>query len=101
MWGRVVASDGFTDPAYGIVLLAYVRQAESDGLPLKSLAALREIGPDTVLLRWAAKLLGDGTLELAEAASRPEETFVRLSSDGMRRLEAWLHSTKADIGSVL
>jgi len=101
MWRRMVASDECTIPEYGILLLAYVRQAENSGLPLRSLAGLREIGPDTVLLRWAAKLLGDGMLELAQAESRPAETCVRLSSDGLRRVETWLHSAKADIESAL
>ena len=75
--------------ALRILLFVYVRQGEDKELSIRSLRNLSVLGPGTVSLRWTAKLLDDGILELLVGAE-PEDRLIRFTADGIRGIEHWL-----------
>jgi hypothetical protein len=76
-------------PIQRILLHVYVRQGQGRKSSIRSLCDFPILGPGTVALRWAAKLVGDGILELA-AAEEPSDRLIQLTSDGLAGLEHWL-----------
>lgn len=76
-------------PVQRIMLFVYLRQGQGRDTSIRSLCSFPILGPGTVALRWAAKLLSDGILELAEAAESSDR-LIRLTPDGVRGLEHWL-----------
>lgn len=78
-------------PAQLILLLVYVQHGQRRDVSIRSLGTFTSVGPATVALRWAAKLVGDGILEVAEA-QEVDDRLLRLTSDGACGLEHWLRS---------
>jgi hypothetical protein len=99
-WDRAFGLVLAVDPVWSLLLLVYVRQANSSGVTVASLWDLPVIGPGTVLVRWIMKLIGDGILELAEECAGDAEPVVRLSPDGLHKMEHWLRSAKAEFGRL-
>jgi hypothetical protein len=73
-----------------VLLFLYVRQGQGRVTSLRSLCSAPLLRPGTVALRWAAKLHADGALELTQA-DETNDRSIRLTSDGVCRLERWLH----------
>ena len=73
-------------PLQRMLLLVHVRQGRGSEISLRSLCDCPVLGPASVALRWAAKLLADGVLELTEA-SEPDDRLVRLSSEAVSAIE--------------
>lgn len=88
--GRYFSADSFSDPAWIIMLYVYVENGQNANLSVTSLSNSPGVGPATVALRWMAKLLDDGVLELTQGASLAGEPIVRLSFDALTKLEEWL-----------
>ena len=76
-------------PAQLILLLVYVRRGQGQDVSIRSLGTFTSLGPATVALRWAAKLVGDGILEVTEAHD-VNDRLLRLTPDGACGLEHWL-----------
>jgi hypothetical protein len=76
-------------PAQLILLLVYVRHGQGRDVSIRTLSTFPGLGPATVALRWAAKLVGDGILEVTEA-HEADDRLLRLTSDGACGLEHWL-----------
>lgn len=72
------------------MLYVYVGNGQNANLSVTSLSNSPGVGPTTVALRWMAKLLDDGVLELTQGASLAGEPIVRLSFDALTKLEEWL-----------
>jgi len=101
LWDRALQLEMSLDPVWTILLLVYVRQAESAALSISQLRDLRAIAPVTVLLRWVTKLVSDDILEIAENGRREDERVVRLSPDALRRVEDWLMTAKDELEAAL
>jgi len=86
---EALGCESCSSPMERILLFLYVQQGQGRVTSLRSLCNSPVLSPGTVALRWAAKLYGDRDLELIEAAE-PGERFIRLTSDGVCRLEQWL-----------
>lgn len=83
-------------PGQLILLLVFVRSGQGRDVSIRSLSTFRILGPATVALRWAAKLVGDGILEVTEA-HEVDDRLLRLSSDGACRLEHWLRCIESGL----
>lgn len=100
-WERNVGPEYSGDPVWSILLLIYEQQAERGGLEVSSFPDLPMFAPDTVLVRWTMKLISDGVAELAKDTARKGEPVLRLTSEGVSRIERWLQTTKAVLGTVV
>jgi len=76
-------------PVQRILLFVYLREARGRDTSIRSLCNFPILGPGTVALRWAAKLISDGILELTDAAEASDR-LIRLTPDGVTGLERWL-----------
>jgi hypothetical protein len=99
-WDRALRIELSIDPVWSMLLVIYVRQATDPGIKVASLLDLPWIGPSTVLVRWATKLVTDGILELAEDRSSDAGKIVRLSFDGLHKIENWLRSSTAEVARL-
>jgi hypothetical protein len=79
-----------------VLLFLYVRQGQGRATSLRSLCSAPLLRPGTVALRWAAKLHADAALELTEA-DETNDRFIRLTSDGVGRLERWLRFIDCEV----
>ena len=90
-WGSWLA------PVQRILLLVYVRQGQGRDISIRSLRDLSILGPGTVALRWTAKLVGDGIVEMFDAGVAADR-LLRLSTRGVGALERWLGSIDSGLG---
>jgi hypothetical protein len=100
-WDRALGLNLALDPVWSMLLLVYVRQLNSPGVPIASLSNLPIAGPDTVILRWTIKLVDEGILELAEDRAGGAEPVVQLSPDALYKIEEWLRASKAEFGTFV
>jgi hypothetical protein len=82
-------------PLQPLLLLVYVRQGRGSEISLRSLCHTPVLGPGSVALRWTAKLLADGVLELT-GASEPDDRLLRLSSEAVSTLERRLRDINSE-----
>jgi len=82
-----------------LLLYLYVRQGQGTVTSLCSLCNAPLLRPGTVALRWAAKLQADRVLELTEA-DEADDRFIRLTPDGVCRLERWLRFIDGEFARV-
>lgn len=83
-------------PVQRILFFTYVRQGQSRDTSIRSLCSTPVLGPGSVVLRWAAKLLDDRVLELTPAAD-PCDRLIRLTSEGVFGLEQSLRFIESEI----
>ena len=78
----------FADPAWDIVLLAYIATLEQERLLISALCR-ESIFPATAMLRWVKVLEGDGWLS-HHALKDGRNSWLELSEVGKRRIEQYL-----------
>jgi hypothetical protein len=83
-------------PPLRLLLLVYVRDAQGRDTSVESLCDCPILAAGTVALRWAAKLLDDGIVELVEGPE-PGRPRICVTSDGVRAIERWLRFIKFEL----
>jgi len=82
-----------------VLLFLYVRQGQGRSTSLRSLCSVPLLRPGAVALRWSAKLHADRVVELTEA-DEADDRFIRLTPDGVCRLERWLRFIDGEFARV-
>ena len=87
----------FGEPAWDILLDLYVSQHSARDVSISS-ACLGAGAPNTTGLRWLAKLEQDGLIERRDDQFDRRRAYVRLSTEGERRVVAYLYDAAASLG---
>ena len=81
----------FADPAWDMLLELYVAELDQTRLATSSLCD-RAAVPATTALRWISTLAREGLIDRRSDPLDARRIFVRLSSKGMRAMEAYFES---------
>ena len=81
----------FANPAWDILLLAYVSQLDEERLLVSTLLRTSLV-PATTTLRWVKALEQDGWLEHTDDLLEGTKSFLKLSAAGKATIERYLAS---------
>ena len=86
----------FSNPAWDILLLAYVAWLDREPLLVSTLLRASLV-PATTTLRWVKALEQEGCLELSDDLSEATRCFIRLSRAGRTSMEHYFSSVGSSV----
>lgn len=82
-------SDLFADAAWDILLQLFLAELQKRDVDVAELVVFSSV-PDSTAQRWLEKLEGDGFVRTKAHLPGPRRSFVELSGQGRRAMQAWL-----------
>ena len=85
----------FGEPAWDMLLAAYVAEQHQDCSTIASLTSIAGVS-HSVALRWLTFLIGEGLVERSAHPTRPGQMLIRLTERSREALERYLAGTFKD-----